>query len=277
MSEDKPKSTYILGHSDAELQRLINQSRLFGDLTEQVFRLAGLQPGARVLDVGCGSGDVSFLAASMVGPTGSVVGIDKSPDAIAVAQQRVKTLGSSNISFEVADVAEYKPSQQFDAVVGRLILMYFPGPALTAMLKRFASYVKPGGLLAFQEMEMSLGRSMPEVPMITISGDRIRETFRRAGLDYDIGPKLYPAFISAGLPAPKMILGGRIEAGEDGKPAYEWLAQTTRSLLPLMLRFGVATAAEIDIDTLSTRIKDAVVAANAVFLLPALVGAWARV
>lgn len=71
---------YVLGHSSAELQRLIDQSRFFGDLTAQVLRQAGLGRGMRVLDVGCGAGDVSFLAASIVGPTGEVIGIDRSPN-----------------------------------------------------------------------------------------------------------------------------------------------------------------------------------------------------
>jgi ubiquinone/menaquinone biosynthesis C-methylase UbiE len=274
MSEDNPKPIYILGHSDAELQRLISQGRLFGELTEQVLRLAGLQQGARVLDVGCGSGDVSFLLASMVGPSGTVIGVDKSPEAISVAQQRAKSLGSTNVSFEVADVMEYKPSQPFDAVVGRLILMYFPGPTLIAALRRLAGHVKPGGLVIFQEMEMSTGRSVPDLPLVKLSGHRIRETFRRAGLDHDTGSKLYSAYIQAGLPAPKMILGGRVESGPEGKAAYEWMAQTTRSLLPLMQKVGVSTAEEVDVDTLSARLQEEITAANALFLPPAFIGAW---
>ena len=64
---------YVLGHSEDELKRLIDQARFFGDLTAQVLHLAGLGPGMRVLDVGCGAGDVSFLAASIVGPQGVVI------------------------------------------------------------------------------------------------------------------------------------------------------------------------------------------------------------
>ena len=62
------KFTYLIRHSGDELNRLISQARFFGDLTGQVLDMAGLKSGMRVLDVGCGAGDVSFLAASMVGP-----------------------------------------------------------------------------------------------------------------------------------------------------------------------------------------------------------------
>jgi SAM-dependent methyltransferase len=61
-------SAYVLGHPDAELQRLAEQSAFYADLTEDAFRRAGLAPGMRVLDVGCGAGEVSLLAAATVGP-----------------------------------------------------------------------------------------------------------------------------------------------------------------------------------------------------------------
>jgi SAM-dependent methyltransferase len=86
---------YILGHDRDELDRLIDQARFFGDLTEEVLRRAGVGPGMRVLDLGCGTGDVSFLAARLVGPTGAVLGVDRSPEAVAVAERRAATPASA--------------------------------------------------------------------------------------------------------------------------------------------------------------------------------------
>jgi hypothetical protein len=63
-------STYTLGHSDAEIQRLLLQGRIYDQLTANALRMAGLQPGMRVVDVGCGPGDVSIAASRLVGPTG---------------------------------------------------------------------------------------------------------------------------------------------------------------------------------------------------------------
>ncbi|MEO7156385.1 MAG: hypothetical protein ABI039_02415, partial [Vicinamibacterales bacterium] len=65
---DSAHPEYVLGHAADELDRLIKQAAFFGDLTEHTLKLAGLAPGMRVLDLGCGAGDVSFLAASLVGP-----------------------------------------------------------------------------------------------------------------------------------------------------------------------------------------------------------------
>src|ERR1700760_1634613 len=88
-------STYVLGHTDVEVRRLLLQGRLYNDYTEHGLRLAGLRPGMRVLDVGCGPGDVSFIAARLVGPTGSVLGVDAAPAMIALAQARATEKGLS--------------------------------------------------------------------------------------------------------------------------------------------------------------------------------------
>ena len=61
------------------------QSRLSGDSTADLLRKAGVEPGMRVLDLGCGPGDVTLLAASLVGSSGSVHGVDKPPESIALA------------------------------------------------------------------------------------------------------------------------------------------------------------------------------------------------
>ncbi|MGW4165275.1 methyltransferase domain-containing protein, partial [Streptomyces sp. NPDC004788] len=80
----RPESAYLLGHSPAETDRLVLQARLYDPITEQALRTAGLRSGMRVLDVGCGAGDVTFLAARIVGPTGSVTGVDAAPRALDV-------------------------------------------------------------------------------------------------------------------------------------------------------------------------------------------------
>jgi Methyltransferase domain len=88
----EPDAPYALGHSERELKRLTIQARLYDPFTEQAFRDAGITAGVRVLDVGCGAGDVSFLAARLVGPTGEVVGVDRAAVAVATASRRAHEL-----------------------------------------------------------------------------------------------------------------------------------------------------------------------------------------
>src|SRR5438309_209505 len=115
---DQPREAaeYALGYSEREKERLIIQSRLYGDLTERLFRVAGIQPGMSVLDVGCGVGDVSLLAASIVGPAGSVLGVDRAAASIETARERVRSAGLQNVAFEVADLPSLDPGRTFDAL-----------------------------------------------------------------------------------------------------------------------------------------------------------------
>jgi SAM-dependent methyltransferase len=268
-----PAPTYALGHAGTELSRLIDQARFFGDLTAQVLRSAGLGEGMRVLDVGCGAGDVSFLAAGMVGPTGTVVGVDRSPAAVALATRRAIDAGLTNVHFLTADVADLTLDEPVDALVGRLVLMYFADPAV--MLRRLAGFLKPGGVVAFHEMDLTGATSEPPCPLFTTAVQRIRQTLDRAGADSRTGLKLGRIFAEAGLPAPHLILGARVERGPDS-PVYEQIAQITHTLLPLMERTGIATAGEVAIETLAARLRDEAVALDATLVSPSLIGAWTR-
>jgi|SRR5215469_6638815 len=71
--------SYALGHSQQELKRLTTQADFFEPFTRRMFERAGLAQGMRVLDVGSGNGDVALLAASLVGESGEVLGIDRAP------------------------------------------------------------------------------------------------------------------------------------------------------------------------------------------------------
>ena len=267
------QAPYILGHDGDELDRLIDQARFFGDLTDEVLGRAGIGPGMRVLDVGCGAGDVSFLAARRVGPTGTVLGVDRAPEAVEVAERRAREAGLTNVSFAVHDLSDVTLTGPVDALIGRLVLMYLRDPA--AALRRLLDDVKPGGVVAFQEMDMGTATCEPDCPLFATTGERIIQTFVRAGLDHRTGLKLARIYRNAGLPAPQTLQGARVESGPDS-PVYAWLAQTTRTLLPLMERTGVASAAEVGVDTLEVRLREAVVAADATIVPPPLIGAWTR-
>jgi ubiquinone/menaquinone biosynthesis C-methylase UbiE len=280
-----PQSPYALGHTPAELERLDAQTRYFGSLTLHVLQLAGIAPGMRVLDVGCGAGGTSFLAAQLVGPHGLILGVDKSPAAIATAAAKAAAAGMSNMRFITADLMG-DPGENLgkilggssddalvDAMIGTRVLLYFPNPAL--LLQRLLPLVRSGGIVAFQEYDLYGAKSEPRCALFELSLQRMNQAFARAGADNSAGLKLAKIFEEAGLPSPEMIQGARVEKGENAG-AYEQLAEVVRSLLPLMERFGVATAAEVDVDTLAARLRQEVVAHNATMVAPPMIGAWTR-
>jgi len=269
--------TYVLGYSETEAQRLKLQAQLVRGWTERFFRAAGLDQlrsaPARVLDVGCGLGDASMLAADLAGPSVTVLGIDRDASSIEKARARAAELGyADRITFEQADIAEFAPAQTFDAVVGRYILPYQRNAA--ASLQRLAKCVKPGGLMVFHELDCGAVPRMEGAPelwnrVITLLG----EAFRRGGADPSFGLKLVPAFLYAGLGWPKVIAEVPV-GGEPGSYFFQWLSSTIRSLLPLIERSGLATAAEIDIDTLQARLEAASEEAKAQLIGPTQFGAW---
>ena len=92
--------------------------------------------------------------------------------------------------------------------------------------------------------------SEPVCPVYETVIQRIAQTFTRIGADPRTGHRLAQIFQEAGLPAPQMILHARVEHGSDS-PIYHLMAQTTRVMLPLMQRTGVATAEEVSVETLA--------------------------
>lgn len=263
---------YLLGHSDAELARLAQQAAYLGELTEDVLRRAGLRPGMRVLDVGCGIGDVTIIAGRLVGPEGSVLGIDRAAPPLALARARAEAAGMPWLRFEQAEVVDFAGAERFDAVVGRLVLVYAPDPS--ALLRGLLRHVLPGGILAFQEMDISRTGTEPSLRLFDTCITWIRALYARAGLMPDMGSALLRTFRDAGL-SPELIGACRVD-GADGF-SLGWLTQTVRSLLPMMVQAGVATEDAVGIDTLEGRLRAAAAAEGACVICPLMIGAWARV
>jgi SAM-dependent methyltransferase len=265
---------YALGHSEREIGRLGTQARVFEPFTRRMLQQAGVSQGMRVLDVGSGAGDVAFLCASLVGPAGQVLGIDRAAAAIETSGERARAAGLANVTFALGDPAEMPFEQPFDAVVGRLVLMHQPDPV--AMLRNLSCLLRPGGIVAFQEFDIDGSHSFPPSRTFDQCLEWISAAFRATGTDTRMGVKLHSAFVAAGLPAPAMSLDAGIWGGQDGTPAT-MVTDVIRSLLPVLAKMGIATAAEVEIDSLQGRLQQEIVAGGGVAISPSLIGAWTKV
>jgi ubiquinone/menaquinone biosynthesis C-methylase UbiE len=282
MAEERPTDpipSYALGHSNREVERLSAQARLLEPLTREFLRQAGVVPGMRVLDVGSGAGDVTFLAAELVGNTGTVIGTDRAAGALAIARARAEARSLHNVSFVEGDPSEMTFDETFDAVVGRFVLMFQATPAV--MLRLLARHLRPGGILAFHEPDWDGARSVPTLPTYDQCCRWIVETFRSLGTDTRMGTKLYSAFVAAGLPAPTLrlqaIAGGGVGGGTGGLDWLQVVAEIVSTLLPEMERRGVANAADAGIETLARRLSAELAAGGGIVVAPSLIGAWSRV
>jgi ubiquinone/menaquinone biosynthesis C-methylase UbiE len=273
MSTQPASPQYVLGRSEVESQRLIKQATFLRPSTERVFRKAGISEGMRVLDLGCGAGDVSFLAAELVGPTGSVVGIDVDPGVLAVARARANERGLTWVKFEERAVDTFTTTELFDAVVGRFVLIYQADPVAT--LRHVSRLVRTGGLVVMQEPDFRVGiATVPTVALWQQVQHWIAETFRRGGVHYDIGGRLYHVFRLAGLPGPALLEHISAGGGATMRPFCENSAEIVRSLLPRIEQFGIATATEVQVETLADRLEHETCAAECQITYIPIVGAW---
>lgn len=236
-----------------EVKRLQEQAPRIDVSTRQAFEMAGIQSGMKVLDVGSGTGDVALLLAKMVGPRGTIVGVDFNAEHLATARQRVYAAELLNVSFVCEDIGGAALDEDFDAVVGRLILMHIPDKA--ALFTKLVSHLRPGGILAFVEPDFTypIIASAPAL-LFEQATNWVRETFRRAGIETQMGLRWYDLFLEAGLSEPEMGLMVSIGGGPNWF-MYEELADLVRGLLPLIVNFEVATVEEVEIDTLVQRLR----------------------
>lgn len=256
-----------MGRSESETERLIKQSQLYDDVTRRLFLRSGITKGMKVLDVGSGAGDVAFTLSDFVGDEGTVIGVDVNADILKTAEARAEAEGITNVEFIAGDTRTIELPNDFDAVVGRLVLMYMGDPS--DALKHLATHLRPGGILAFQEAEFSpyTAAIHPDTPLINKLIEWGWTVFEQSGAHVEMGMDLYKAFVDAGLPEPNLHFEAPMGGPEDW-PGYEYLENSFRSMLPLLESYKITTAEELDVDTLASRIQKEVAAAKRPVMLP---------
>ncbi len=264
---------YTMGRSEHETQRLIEQAQLYENITYRFLNSAGIGNVKKVLDIGSGAGDVAIAAAKLVGDNGHVIGIDMNPDIVNSANARAKNEGISNLEFRAGDIDSIDLEDDFDAVIGRLVLMYLKDPEST--LKRASAHVKPGGIVAFQETELKTYISLKheDTPVANDLIDWCLEVFQRTGANIEMGFDLFKTFVNAGLPEP--VLHYEAPMGcQESWVGFDYIAASVKSLLPLIVDLGIASAEQIDIDTLASRLRAETAASKRPLVLPPHITAY---
>ena len=134
------------------------------------------------------------------------------------------------------------------------------------MLRGLTSHLHPGGIVAFHELDWDGVRSFPPSPTYDQCCRWIVETLRMLGAETRMGIKLHSTFVAAGLPAPSMRLGAVIGGGVNSADCLKLVTDLVETLLPDMGRLGVATAADIGVETLSERISREVISSDSVIV-----------
>lgn len=259
---------------DHERRRLALQASVLNPLTDNFLRRAGVAGGMRVLEVGCGIGEVSLITARLVGPHGRLHCIDTNAHALEIAEGRIRSAGHDHVDFEQTDLASHTPVRAYDAVIGRHILMHTADAP--ALLRRAVSMVHVGGLIAFQEYDLSFyPRGYPELPLMYSLQDLIVDFYKRSVSRPGIGSQLFWLLQEAGLPSPECRMECVMDGGEHST-VYEWLTETVRSLLPQMEALGMTSASSVVTDGLADRLRQEAIETRGVVIISPMVGAFAR-
>jgi ubiquinone/menaquinone biosynthesis C-methylase UbiE len=265
-------AAYVMGHDDRERRRLMLQASILNPLTEQLLRRAGISPGMEVLDIGCGVGDVSLLAARLVGRHGSVTSVDVDAAALKILEARAAA-EVNNIDCVQANIHEWKPGRKFDAVVGRHILIHSKDPL--AVLRHCAAVLYERGLAAFHEYDFSVvQRAWPSTPLRDRVMDVFDRFFARAAYS-NMGSRLWTLLMEAGFERPDCRTEYPISGGSDSF-YYEWITESFRSIQSRAIALGIIAEGEFDLDTLEQRLREEVTAGNSCIPAPAMIGAFAR-
>ncbi|MEO0511247.1 MAG: class I SAM-dependent methyltransferase [Verrucomicrobiota bacterium] len=215
--------------------------------TERLFKNAGIEAGMRVLELGCGPGEVTEVLSELIGASGQVLAIDRSNEMLAIAQDRFRESGIRNVRFLCADLSEGPGFLQgiaqpaFDAIVGRRVLMYLSKP--DAVIRGLLPWLTPRGIVIFEEADSTIGPGrVASMPSHDKAVAWLGEMLAVEGVDRSMGFHLPATLTQAGLRFEGIWAEAVIEGQGDQYPLPELL----RLLDPRLESADVATRADIE-------------------------------
>lgn len=176
MSQPTESVPYTIASSDAEYRRLEALAEANAEFVRDGCRRVGLPAGASVIEVGCGAPGALLPLAEVVGPHGTVVGIDFNADTVSMAQEIMKRNQAPNIAvihanINTLDPAAVCPPDRFDLAYCHLVLLHQADPAAT--VRQMAALVRSGGHVLIQEI--MLDPQCGDPPLVDPASPAIRQ------------------------------------------------------------------------------------------------------
>jgi SAM-dependent methyltransferase len=230
-------AAYTLTLSNEEIARYRVMAATARASEADVWAAAGIVAGARIADVGCGPGAMTLELADVVGPTGSVVGVDGDPAAVAAAEVMLAEVANAHAQEGQADATGLEPGT-FDVVVMRHVLAH-NGVAEQRIVDHLATLVRPGGRVFLLDIAMAGARFEPDDPDLDDLGDRYIALHASMGNDLQVGYRLPRLLRNAGLEVLDHRGTFAIISPPPGVRPPPWAARDT------MVAAGLATADDV--------------------------------
>jgi ubiquinone/menaquinone biosynthesis C-methylase UbiE len=195
---------YVIRGGREGYERLQMLARARRRDTLDLFELAGVRPGMRCLDLGCGGGEVTFEIARLIGPEGHVTGVDMDEVKLELARAAAAERGVANVEFRAANVDEWSEPGGYDLVYCRFLLEHLSRPV--DLLERMWAAVRPGGSIVVEDADFDGLFCDPPNDGFAFYARMYPRVLERRGGDHAIGRKLYRHFLTAGIPDPSLRL-----------------------------------------------------------------------
>ena len=239
----KPVSapSYIIRGGIAGRERLRILSRVMRPTSLDLLQRAGLRPHMKVLEIGCGGGDLAFDIARIVGSAGRVLGTDIDQTKLELATSEASEQGLTNVSFQFADITESAPANDFDLVHARFVLTHLTNPAQA--LAHIRAALCPGGIIVLEDIDFRGYFCYPDCGAVWRYVQLYTETTMRKGVDANIGPRLPSLLAAAGFENVNMNIVQ--PSGTEGD--VKLLSPLTmENIADAVIAEGLATSQEID-------------------------------
>jgi len=260
---------YALASGAAAVERLFVLHSIYSPAGRRLLLQAGLKPGMHVADFGCGVGAVTRMIGEMVGPTGSVTGVDVSAEQTQQASVICKQAGLHNVKFQTADACNTGlPRRSFDLVYCRFLLLHLPDPE--ACLREMHDLLKPGGILVVEDGDLASATSVPPTAL-----DAFAALFSRLGpmrgVNYSLANNLYHMVKGAGFADPQIEIHQPAGCRDDNGVL---LTSSVAEAGPAFVSAGLITRRQLDITL--TEMAAAANNPGVLALSPRMSVVWAR-
>jgi ubiquinone/menaquinone biosynthesis C-methylase UbiE len=231
---------YVIRGGQQGYERLTVLARSWQPTTAALFERVQLGEGMRCLDLGCGSGDVTFEMARRVGPDGSVTGVDMDEVKLGLAREAAAAQGLANVEFRQLNIYELAEPDFYDLVYSRFVLQHLSRPV--DVLRSMWAAVKVGGVIVVEDADFEGSFCDPPNDGFAFWVDAYQRVLERRGGDPLAGRKLHRHFRAAGIPEPGVTVVQRVDRiGEAKTMPYSTVEATADAIVGE----GVATAAEV--------------------------------
>ena len=258
---------YIIRGGLEGRERLRVIARVLKPSTDALFERLQVGPGLRVLDAGCGGGDVTLDLARRVAPDGTVTGFDMDDTKLALAREEALRQGLANVVFQRAEIAALDDEGAYDVVYSRFLLSHLPDPA--GALAKLSSALRPGGRLIVEDVDHSGCFCDPDMPSYWHYVTFYREAAKRRGVDPDIGQRLPRLLLGAGLGSVDLHVVQPAALTGETKIA---MALTLENVAPAILAENLASRQELD--QIIDELYDAAHDPTTLMSFPRIVQAW---